>query len=297
MSKARTPSALIPAAPRFDRPLLLAISIMAGFAALASIGARTAWSTAGDWTVSLSQSLTVQVRSAAGLTGPETAEEAAAILRSARDVRSVTVMKAEDVAALLTPSLGNWSQTDELPLPGLIDVQIDERSANQVERLTAALRAAGFDARIDDHSGFATSLEGRANALRIAGIVIAASAIAAGVLVTSYAVRASLAARHNVVEILHLFGAYDRYIASEVSRRFLVLGAKAGVIGAIFAGLAIAGFMLATQGDPTGATQFAPSYSPTRLDVAIVGATPFITSIVAAASAHGATLSALRELV
>ncbi|MEL7029592.1 MAG: ABC transporter permease, partial [Pseudomonadota bacterium] len=46
-----------------------------------------------------------------------------------------------------------------------------------------------------------------------------------------FAARAGLAANAEIVEVLHLIGAEDRFIAQEVQRHFLVLGLKGASIG------------------------------------------------------------------
>src|SRR3546814_18809787 len=67
--------------------------------------------------------------------------------------------------------------------------------------------------------------------------VVAATTIA----IVTFATRAGLSANRDVVEVLHLTGARDRFIAAEVQRHFLHLGLRGGAIGLV---LSIATFLL-----------------------------------------------------
>ena len=48
-----------------------------------------------------------------------------------------------------------------------------------------------------------------------------------------FAARAVLEANRNVVEVLHIAGADDNFIASQINRRFMSTGLWAGVIGLV----------------------------------------------------------------
>src|SRR5262249_58561528 len=64
---------------------------------------------------------------------------------------------------------------------------------------------------------------------------------AATVLSVAFATRAAIATNRPVIEVLHLIGAKDSFIAAHFQRHFLQLGLKGGLIGG---GSAIALFVL-----------------------------------------------------
>ena len=53
------------------------------------------------------------------------------------------------------------------------------------------------------------------------------------VAIVVFATRSALASNHEIVEVLHLVGAYDSFIALQVQWHFLKLGLKSGIIGGI----------------------------------------------------------------
>jgi cell division transport system permease protein len=70
-----------------------------------------------------------------------------------------------------------------------------------------------------------------AGAAVLGGLAVLALMIAATVLSVTFATRAAMATNRPVIEVLHLIGAKDNFIAGHFQRHFLLLGLKGGVIG------------------------------------------------------------------
>jgi cell division transport system permease protein len=93
-----------------------------------------------------------------------------------------------------------------------------------------------------------------------------------------------------VVEVLHLAGAEDRFVAGLVQRRFALLAGEAGAIGAILAaGLAAA---MKLVGGENGLTPVLPL---AWTDLAAVLPCPFLAAGVAAIAVRRTAMSILRE--
>ncbi len=74
------------------------------------------------------------------------------------------------------------------------------------------------------------------------GIAILILIVAATVLSVTFATRGAMAANRNVIEVLHLVGAKNGFIANNFQRHFLVMGLQGGGIGG---GAAILIFLIA----------------------------------------------------
>jgi cell division transport system permease protein len=74
----------------------------------------------------------------------------------------------------------------------------------------------------------------------MAGFALLALVLAATVLSVSFATRGAVSANRAVVEVLHLVGARDDFIASTFQRHFLAVGVQAGLIGGAAAALLFA---------------------------------------------------------
>ncbi len=85
-----------------------------------------------------------------------------------------------------------------------------------------------MDAVIDDHRMWIKDIMNAGAAARAAAIGLAAlTALAAGAVI-AFATHAGLAARHEVVEVLHLAGADDGFIVALFQNRLAELAAVAG---------------------------------------------------------------------
>jgi len=295
---------LLPPAPDSDRPLFFVVAIIVALACASAIVARSAWSAADAWTAGLDGAMTVQVRSDTGNNpganpgsrAENTANitaQAEAALRSVAGVTSARALDASELDALLKPWFGDDGAPAGAPLPILIDVQLDTIAPAVVSDLTAALERAGIDASVDDHESWARDLRRAAGAARTLALATFALLVAAAIAVTSFATRTSLAARADVVDVLHLVGADDTYIASEFTRRFLGLGVRAGLLGATLAFAAALAAFLLTRG---GGDDFLPSFRFARLDVIILALAPLASATVAAFTARETVLRTLKRL-
>jgi cell division transport system permease protein len=109
--------------------------------------------------------------------------------------------------------------------------------------------------------------------------------------VIAFATRAGLAARRDVVEVLHLAGADDGFIARLFQVRFARIAAQAGAIGAI-AAIALAA-ALRVAGGGAGLTQALP-LAWTDLIAALP--CPLVAAAVAAVAAQITAMRLIRDM-
>ena len=109
--------------------------------------------------------------------------------------------------------------------------------------------------------------------------------------VVAFATRAGLAARREVVEVLHLSGAEDGFIAGLFQLRFAKMAAIAGLFGAGAA--AIMGAILRLAGGGQGLTPVLPI---TWLDLLAVLPAPLAAGAVAALAARLTAQAMIRDL-
>ncbi len=225
---------VLPANDATSRPLLAVIALMCYLAALAGEGVLVVNRAATEWTHGLSSSLTVQIYPTAG----DTPQSLQAQVDRARDLLkdSAGVVSAEAISPgqankLLEPWLGAGMVLDELPVPRLIDVRIDGRQPPDLEALRRTLAALVPTAHITDHGRWNTRISAFATFLRALAAGILLLTIATTVAIVVFATRAGLAARQDIVEVLHLIGARDTFIAREFQAQFLSLGLRAGIAG------------------------------------------------------------------
>ena len=235
--------------------LAAVIAVLCFMACLAAVGAMAADRAARGWAGELRAEATVQVRPRVGETGPAAAARAAETLAGVDGVEEAVAMDRKTAEDLLRPWLGEAALPD-LPLPFLVTVRLDREAPASAVVLSRALAEAGLDASVDDHALWRGEVEGAANlitALAIAGFLLTAGAAGAAIV---YATRAGMKAQAAVIETLSLSGATESGIAWLFQRRFGLLAAGAGLIGAGVAAVLLAG--LRALGGEAGLTAALP---------------------------------------
>lgn len=283
------------------RSLVIVIAITTFLAALAAGAALLVADASADWRKELAREITVQVRPVEGRDLEADVQAVTRTVQTASGVREARPYTKEESEALLAPWLGEGLDLAELPTPRMVVVKIDPSGPPDLSKLRASLAQATPAAVLDDHRVWLERLS------RMAGTVVALAALVFVLIVAAMAVavasatRAAVATNREIVEVLHLVGADDAFIASEFQRRFLALGLRGAAIGG---GAATLFFLVARfvarhiVGTPSG-EQVAAMFGEAALD-----ARGFAAILLLAAAAAFATgllsrlivLGRLREL-
>ena len=121
--------------------------------------------------------------------------------------------------------------------------------------------------------------------------LLSATAIA----VIAFATHAALLARRDIVDVLHLSGAEDRYIARLFERTFWVLALQAGLGGAV-AALMVTALIVFSGGSAQGVeAQLLPRLSLDFWDVVIILVTPVMAGLAARLAARMTVMNSLKE--
>jgi cell division transport system permease protein len=205
------------------------IGLMVYLAALALAGMMALHDAVARWDSALAGTLTVQLPAAAG----GELEAALALLRATPGVERAEPLDAAANAALLERWLGPGLAGSELHLPRLIDLRVDPARAIDPAALAKRLSAVAPSARLDDHRGWLDRLFDVALAIELIAATIVVLVAGAAVMSIVFATRAGLAVHHGTVEVLHLIGARDTFIAAQFQWPALRLGLRGGLIGLI----------------------------------------------------------------
>jgi cell division transport system permease protein len=285
------PAPLLPRRDARDGALIFVVATLCFLACLTGLAAVAAGRAAGGWRSELSGSATVVVRPGADETPDGAAARAAEALSGVKGVVEADALEREKAEALLAPWLGDASILHDLPVPRLVSVDLDPKAPASAATMEQALKAAGVDATVDDHSLWLKDVLHAAAVARLAAFSAALLIAAAAGAVIVFATRAALTARDDVVSVLHLAGAEDGFIADLFVDRFARMAAMAGLIGAGAAGLAAA--IVRTAGGGSGLTPVLPlAWS----DFLILPVCPLIAAAIAAIAARRTSLNLLGRI-
>ncbi|MCF6231947.1 MAG: cell division protein FtsX [Rhodobacteraceae bacterium] len=204
-----------------------AMAFLAVFALALSLSAGRL---ADRWAEELARSATLRINAPADQRAAQTAA-ALKILTQTPGIAHARALTAEQQTALLTPWFGADLDLDDLPVPQLIEV-IEADPGYDAAGLRLRLAAEVPGAVLDDHTRWRRPLVEAAQSLRRLGWFAIALIGGATAAMITLAANAALSANAQVIEVLRLIGARDRYIAQAFVRRFTLralIGATVGV--------------------------------------------------------------------
>lgn len=210
-----------------------AMAFLAVFAMALSLAAGRL---ADRWAEELARSATLRISAPADQMLLQT-DAALRVLRQTPGVASARALTDEEQTALLAPWFGTELPLDQLPVPRLIEI-IETDQGYDAPGLRLRLSAEVPGAVLDDHTRWRRPLVEAAATLRrlaLFSILLITGAMASMI---TLAANSALAANGQVIEVLRLVGARDRYIAQAFVRRFTLraligagVGTVAGMIG------------------------------------------------------------------
>ena len=233
---------IVPRATIAARALIAIIAIMTFLASLTTGAVMLVRTAANEWQADVAREFTIQIRPVAGHDIDLEVVKAAVIARASAGIAEVRPYSKEETTRLLEPWLGSGLQIDDLPVPRLIVVRIAPGAAPDLAQLRQTLAEQIPGVSLDDHRSFVDRMRALTRAVVVLGIGVLLLVLAATVLSLAFATRAAIASNRTVVEVLHLIGAKDSFIARHFQQHFLRLGLQGGLIGS---GSAIALFALA----------------------------------------------------
>lgn len=243
------------------------LAVMVFLAALATIGALSARSFAGDWSAALTDRVTVQVPPlvggvSEGTTTPGLGERRDAVLRLLSvtpGVRAAEPVPEAEARALVQPWLGD-ELLDRLPLPILIDVWLDPSQPLDLATLRTRLENAAPGSILDDHDRWVSDARALAASIAIASIMVLVVVSGATVLAVLFAVRTGVAIHRGEIQILTLIGAPDRYIARQFEGQAARSALFGGAVGSLLAAATLIGIQIV--GGDAGFSALVGAFSP-----------------------------------
>jgi len=150
-------------------------------------------------------------------------------------VESVHILDDKVVQKLMSPWIGNKVDLNTLPIPRLLDVKLKPNAELNYDEITRGLRLLTPNASIDNHRLWLNRLIKFATSLKTIALSILLMVIAICAFSIYYSARTSLNININSIEILHIVGATDDYIAKLYSKTYAKIGFFAGIAGLMIA--------------------------------------------------------------
>lgn len=227
----RRATPIVPPGNVAGRALMTVIAIMTFLASLTLGAVMLVSDTASDWESEISREVTVQVNPADGFDMAAALSELEIMLVQRPGILSVERLDDAATTRLLEPWLGSGVDLNELPVPRLLILRIDEDAPPDFAALRRDVQAAVPQASLDDHRAWVTRLVSMARATVIAGLAILSLVLIATGLTVVFATRGAMSGNRHIIEVLHFVGARSTFIAGEFQRHFLRLGLAGALAG------------------------------------------------------------------
>lgn len=231
-------------ATRFYLPWVLAFFIF--LALLAAFAGLFLKELTSRWHYLLGVDLTIELPNEQLPEAGQAAPKIDAVLQAIKEikgVRRVELIARQEMQTLLKPWLGSAVEDTSLPFPVLIRVIQRPNQKIDFDTFREKVLAISPDAIIDDKAdwlGNALNILDRLEVFSWMILALAIMIIACTIVMTS---RMALAAHQRTIDIVHLIGAKDSYIARQFQNHALKMVLKGGLRGGLFTVFSLTGIL------------------------------------------------------
>jgi len=249
------------------------------------------------WQRDLSGQLTVELPAVAGedeAARKQRVDEAVEEIIDTNGIIGTRLLDQAEVKRLLSPWLG--AQADQLgvTLPDLVAVSLQPGVRPNLSELAERLQAASPGAAIDDHADFNAGAMNFLKTVEVLAVSLLALVLVATAGVVAFVARAGLSIHRRIVEVVHLVGAHDSYIARQFQAQAFRYGFMGAFIGTLLAAATLlsAGVFAARGAAPISAAVRA--FEPWMIwPLALI---PLAAVLIAMVTVRLAVLQALRRM-
>lgn len=271
------------------------IAFMVFLAILAMAGVLVLNATASRWDQGIRGTLTVQVMPAEDpAKDDERLQAVLSVLAQMPEIDRYETLTDDRLLKLLEPWLGPTAGSRDLPLPRLVDVELKTGADLNAEVLSRQLAARVPGTSVDDHRIWLKRLVRLIQTVEgLATLVLAFIALATvGTVV--FTTRTGLDIHREAIEVLHLIGAQDSYVAGQFASRAFSLGLKGGVFGLLLAVPTLLGIgYLAEQMD----SSLLPDITLGPVHWSALAGLPLVVSLIAMVTARMTVMKTLSRML
>ena len=222
--------------------LKIMISIAVFLFAVTLAGVISINSMRNAWNNSILGSLTIQIMPVNNVNQEKAREETLLqqdkvleFLKTLPEVEKARALNDNQLQQLLQPWLGDGIDISSLPTPRILDIKIKPGAKIDFPALAERLAEVSPLASLDNHKLWLDKLIRFADGLKMLALSILVLVIAITSGAIFYTTQTNLGLHRNIIEILHIMGAKDTYVAQQYAKRDAILGFIGGVFGLVLA--------------------------------------------------------------
>lgn len=163
------------------------------------------------------------------------------LLSATPGIAGTSLLDDREIARLLDPWLGISATELDIPLPALIAVTLRPDATLDRAALQRDLAAIQPGATINDHGAWIDDALNFLRGLKLMAALLTSLVLVATAFTIVFVTRTGLSIHRGVIEIVHLIGAADAYIAQQFQAQALRHGIVGGVLGTVLAAATLYG--------------------------------------------------------
>lgn len=203
------------------------------------------YSLTDNWDRSLNGQLTIEFPAHSAGTNSNLTEkqldQVLHLLQGTNGVLKVRKLKESDILKIIEPWLDSTAVPDDFPFPVLFDVELDRGAQVDLLDLTSKLSKVSQGVRIHNHANWYTSIEKISKGLFGFSVLLSVLILLTVCSTVIYIVKKALSNHKDVVKILQLIGARDKYIADQFKKYYFSVSFKGSWISWILSMITIFG--------------------------------------------------------
>lgn len=280
--------------------MITLIALMSFLAILAFTGSFALGSMTARWSSGLENKVTIEIpveTKDGNLLSQETVkQETLRVYKALQDdplIKTIRILGDEDIGKLIEPWIGDNMTLGEIPLPGLLAVEIKNSDTKSMESLEKNMKAASQHAILENHHEWLHDLMRFATILKVLALGIAALIAGTTIIAVAGGIRTRMAIHSHEVELLHLIGATDTYIARQFQNHAMILALQGGLIGT---GAGLVSVLAIVLFSGNSGTSLIPSLQIGIGSFLILACVPFATLAIAGITARFTVLRTLADM-
>ena len=249
------------------------------------------------WQRDLSGQLTVELPGIAGEDAAQRQQRVDAAMEEITDTNGIIgtrLLDEAEVKRLLQPWLGDQADQLGVTLPDLVAVSVQPDIRPNLSELAERLQQVSPGAAIDDHAQFNAGALNFLRTIEVLALSLLALVLVATAGVVAFTARAGLSIHRRIVEIVHLVGAHDSYVARQFQAQAFRYGFMGACLGSLLAAATLlsAGVFAARGAAPMSAA--VKAFEPWMIwPLALI---PLAAVLIAMVTVRIAVLQALRRM-
>lgn len=202
---------------------------------------------AESWQSQLTTHLTIEIPTDSKNSSDELQARVLRLLNKTPGIKQVVPVPPQELTTLLHSLMGTAESLEGITLPVLIDVTLMETEPVDIKNLEAHFKTMSPQIQLIDHRDWQKQVLTLIRASVILTSILTGLILLTALIATRFAVRTSLLIHRQVIDILHLIGATNKYIARQFQIHILKQGLLASGLGSSLAFLTFWGLMTLLQ--------------------------------------------------